>query len=162
MVETDAAITLLSPQGLKSGGEALDYVVSEQMVDGQPASVLVATAAGGYPVFELTVYANGAFKFELKGPIDHPLADGNDSELWSSNGYFGIDFTQLLKITDGDGDPLLLPKGLGGLFVINIEDDVPTLGVDALADAARLLKVALDETVGDQDRYAANDSDDYW
>jgi T1SS-143 domain-containing protein len=160
LVETDAAITLLSPQGLKSGGEALDYVVSEQMVDGQPASVLVATAAGGYPVFELTVYANGAFKFELKGPIDHPLADGNDSELWSSNGYFGIDFTQLLKITDGDGDPLLLPKGLGGLFVINIEDDVPTLGVDALADAARLLKVALDETVGDQDRYAANDSDD--
>lgn len=160
LVETDAAITLLSPQGLKSGGEALDYVVSEQMVDGQPASVLVATAAGGYPVFELTVYANGDFKFELKGPIDHPLADGNDSELWSSNGYFGIDFTQLLKITDGDGDPLLLPKGLGGLFVINIEDDVPTLGVDALADAARLLKVALDETVGDQDRYAANDSDD--
>ncbi|MGA4320880.1 retention module-containing protein [Ectopseudomonas hydrolytica] len=160
LVETDAAIALLSPQGLKSGGEALSYVVSEQMVDGQPASVLVATAAGGYPVFELTVYANGAFKFELKGPIDHPLADGNDSELWSSNGYFGIDFTQLLKITDGDGDPLLLPKGLGGLFVINIEDDVPTLGVDALADAARLLKVALDETVGDQDRYAANDSDD--
>ncbi|EJO93689.1 hemolysin-type calcium-binding protein, partial [Ectopseudomonas mendocina DLHK] len=160
LVETDAAIALLSLQGLKSGGEALDYVVSEQMVDGQPASVLVATAAEGYPVFELTVYANGDFKFELKGPIDHPLADGNDSELWSSNGYFGIDFTQLLKITDGDGDPLLLPKGLGGLFVINIEDDVPTLGVDALADAARLLKVALDETVGDQDRYAANDSDD--
>ncbi|MGK8435995.1 retention module-containing protein [Ectopseudomonas hydrolytica] len=160
LVETDAAIALLSPQGLKAGGEALSYVVSEQMVDGQPASVLVATAAGGYPVFELTVYANGDFKFELKGPIDHPLADGNDSELWSSNGYFGIDFTQLLKITDGDGDPLLLPKGLGGLFVINIEDDVPTLGVDALADAARLLKVALDETVGDQDRYAANDSDD--
>lgn len=160
LVATDAAIALLSPQGLKSGNEPLDYVVSEQVVDGQPASVLVATAAGGYPVFELTVYANGDFKFELKGPIDHPLADGNDSELWSSNGYFGIDFTQLLKITDGDGDPLLLPEGLRGLFVINIEDDVPTLGVDALADAARLIKVSLDETVGAQDRYAANDPDD--
>ncbi|MDP9940041.1 retention module-containing protein [Ectopseudomonas alcaliphila] len=160
LVTTDAAIALLSPQGLKSGNEPLDYVVGEQVVDGLPASVLVATAAGGYPVFELTVYANGDFKFELKGPIDHPLADGNDSELWSSNGYFGIDFTQLLKITDGDGDPLLLPEGLGGLFVINIEDDVPTLGVDALADAARLIKVSLDETVGAQDRYAANDPDD--
>lgn len=160
LVDTEAAIAVLGPQGLRSGDAALDYVVSEQTVDGQPASVLVATAADGYPVFQLTVYANGDFKFELKGPIDHPLADGNDSELWSSNGYFGIDFTRLLKITDGDGDPLVLPKGLGGLFVINIEDDVPTLGVDALADAARLIKVALDETEGAQDRYAANDADD--
>ncbi|SDP86505.1 T1SS-143 domain-containing protein/type I secretion C-terminal target domain (VC_A0849 subclass), partial [Ectopseudomonas guguanensis] len=160
LVDSEAASAVLGPQGLKSGGAALDYAVSEQMVDGQPASVLVATAAGGYPVFELTVFANGDFRFELKGPIDHPLADGNDSELWSSNGYFGIDFTRLLNITDGDGDPLVLPKGLGGLFVINIEDDVPTLGVDALPEAARLLRVALDETVGAQDRYAANDADD--
>ncbi|MGE8087902.1 retention module-containing protein [Ectopseudomonas guguanensis] len=160
LVDSEAASAVLGPQGLKSGGAALDYAVSEQMVDGQPASVLVATAADGYPVFELTVFANGDFRFELKGPIDHPLADGNDSELWSSNGYFGIDFTRLLNITDGDGDPLVLPKGLGGLFVINIEDDVPTLGVDALPEAARLLRVALDETVGAQDRYAANDADD--
>ena len=160
LVDSEAASAVLGPQGLKSGGAALDYAVSEQMVDGQPASVLVATAAGGYPVFELTVFANGDFRFELKGPIDHPLADGNDSELWSSNGYFGIDFTRLLNITDGDGDPLVLPKGLGGLFVINIEDDVPTLVVDALPEAARLLRVALDETVGAQDRYAANDADD--
>ena len=160
LVDSEAASAVLGPQGLKSGGAALDYAVSEQMVDGQPASVLVATAAGGYPVFELTVFANGDFRFELKGPIDHPLADGNDSELWSSNGYFGIDFTRLLNITDGDGDPLVLPKGLGGLFVINIEDDVPTLGVDALPEAARLLRVALDETAGAQDRYAANDADD--
>ncbi|MGF0337696.1 retention module-containing protein [Ectopseudomonas toyotomiensis] len=157
LVATDDAVALLSPQGLTSGAEPLSYVVTEELIDGQSASVLIATAESGYPVFELTVYANGDFKFKLQGPIDHPLADGNDSELWSSNGYFGIDFTQLLKITDGDGDPLLLPEGLGGLFVINIEDDVPTLSLGVNTQALAQLEVALDETRGNQDRYAAND-----
>ena len=158
LVATDDAVALLSPQGLTSGGEALSYVVTEELIDGQSASVLIATAESGYPVFELTVYANGDFKFELQGPIDHPQADGNDSELWSSNGYFGIDLTQLLKITDGDGDPLSIPEGVGGLFVINIEDDVPTLSLGVNTQALAQLEVALDETRGNQDRYAANDN----
>src|SRR5690606_7917873 len=100
--------------------------------DGNLLSTLTATAAadvGGYPVFTLVINADGSFTFTLQGPIDHPQADGNDTELWSSAGQIGIDFTHLLAITDGDGDPLNIPEGVGGLFVINIEDDVPTLSL---------------------------------
>nr|WP_024308650.1 retention module-containing protein [Pseudomonas sp. P818] len=130
LVAEGSAAALLNAQGLTSGGKVLDYKVTPEFDDGKLVSTtLTATAkvADGYPVFQLTVYANGDFSFELQGPIDHPLKNGEDSELWSSDGVFGIDFTQLLAITDGDGDPLQIPQGAGGLFVINVQDDVPTL-----------------------------------
>ncbi|WP_417706369.1 retention module-containing protein [Pseudomonas sp.] len=131
LVEEGSAAELLNAQGLTSGGEPLDYQVTQELDDdGNLVSTTLtatATVAGGYPVFELVVKANGDFSFELQGPIDHPLKNGDDNELWSSDGAFGIDFTQLLAITDGDGDPLQIPQGAGGLFVINVQDDVPTL-----------------------------------
>ncbi|WP_196474015.1 retention module-containing protein [Pseudomonas chaetocerotis] len=131
LVGEDSAAELLNAQGLTSGGEPLDYEVTQEFDDdGNLVSTTLtatATVAGGYPVFELVVKANGDFRFELQGPIDHPLKNGDDNELWSSDGAFGIDFTQLLAITDGDGDPLQIPQGAGGLFVINVQDDVPTL-----------------------------------
>ena len=64
----------------------------------------------------------------------------------------------MLAITDGDGDPLQMPQGAGGLFVINIEDDVPTLSLGVNKQALVQLEVALDETRGNHDRYAANDN----
>ncbi len=151
LVDSGAAADLLNAQGLTSGGEPLIYLVTEQF-DGAGnlvSTTLTATAAGGYPVFSLVVEADGDFTFTLQGPIDHPLQNGDDNELWSSGGAFGIDFTQLLKITDGDGDPLEIPQGAGGLFVINVQDDVPTLNIDLVGpNAARQLSMNLDETVG--------------
>lgn len=162
LVEEGSATELLNAQGLTSGGEPLDYKVTQELDDdgNLVSTTLIATgtAAGGYPVFTLVVEANGDFTFSLQGPIDHPLKNGDDNELWSSDGAFGIDFTQLLAITDGDGDPLQIPQGAGGLFVINIEDDVPTLSLGVNKQALVQLEVALDETRGNHDRYAANDN----
>jgi T1SS-143 domain-containing protein len=163
LVDRNTAATLLDAQELTSGDEALVYTVNESFDDDGNllSTTLTATAAddvGGYPVFTLVINVDGSFTFTLQGPIDHPQADGNDSELWSNDGQIGIDFTQLLAITDGDGDPLNIPEGVGGLFVINIEDDVPTLSLGVNTQALAQLEVALDETRGNQDRYAANDN----
>ncbi|PIA74396.1 hemolysin-type calcium-binding protein [Ectopseudomonas toyotomiensis] len=163
LVENATVTSQLNEQGLTSGEKPLVYTVSES-VDGDGnllSTTLTATAAadvGSYPVFTLVINVDGSFTFTLQGPIDHPQADGNDSELWSSDGQIGIDFTHLLAITDGDGDPLNIPEGVGGLFVINIEDDVPTLSLGVNTQELAQLEVALDETRGNQDRYAANDN----
>ena len=161
LVDSATVASQLNEQGLTSGDKPLVYTVSESFDDdGNLLSTLTATAdedVGGYPVFTLVINADGSFTFTLQGPIDHPQADGNDSELWSSAGQIGIDFTHLLAITDGDGDPLNIPEGVGGLFVINIEDDVPTLSLGVNTQVLAQLEVALDETRGNQDRYAAND-----
>ncbi|QMV61427.1 retention module-containing protein [Pseudomonas berkeleyensis] len=162
LVDSATVASQLNEQGLTSGDKPLVYTVSESFDDDGNllSATLTATAAadvGGYPVFTLVINADGSFTFTLQGPIDHPQADGNDTELWSSDGQIGIDFTHLLAITDGDGDPLNIPEGVGGLFVINIEDDVPTLSLGVNAQALAQLEVALDETRGNQDRYAAND-----
>ncbi|VXB90340.1 retention module-containing protein [Pseudomonas sp. 8O] len=162
LVDGATVTSQLNEQGLTSGEKPLVYMVSENF-DGDgillntTLTAMAAADVGGYPVFTLVIHADGSFSFTLQGPIDHPQADGNDSELWSSDGQFGIDFTHLLAITDGDDDPLSIPEGVGGLFVINIEDDVPTLSLGVNTQALAQLEVALDETRGNQDRYAAND-----
>ena len=163
LVDSATVASQLNEQGLTSGDKPLVYTISESFDDdGNLLSTTLTAAAaadvGGYPVFTLVINADGSFTFTLQGPIDHPQADGNDSELWSSAGQIGIDFTHLLAITDGDGDPLNIPEGVGGLFVINIEDDVPTLSLGVNTQALAQLEVALDETRGNQDRYAANDN----
>ncbi|MDD0842898.1 retention module-containing protein, partial [Pseudomonas sp. Gutcm_11s] len=132
LVTTAEAQAILEAQGLESGGEPLIYTVEKTFdLDGNLVSTtLTATAAasvGGYPVFSLVVSANGDFTFTLQGPLDHPIADGNDDELWGSGDNLGIDFTQLITATDGDGDPVSIPQSASGLFVVNVEDDVPVL-----------------------------------
>ncbi|WP_421388128.1 retention module-containing protein, partial [Aeromonas veronii] len=99
-------------QGLTSGGVALSYSVV--------GNVLIASA-GGVPVFTLTVGADGSYIFTLSGPLDHPTADGDDGEQLTG---VGIDFSGVLTATDGDGDPLT-DSFPAGIFVINVEDDVP-------------------------------------
>src|SRR5690606_673931 len=130
LVDAPAVAAELSAQGLKSGGQALIYSINESYDDdgNLVSTTLTATAApgvGGYPMFTLTVNADGSYRFELQGPVDHPRADGDDTELWASEGGIGIDFTRLITVTDGDGDPLQIPQDAKGLFVINIQDDVP-------------------------------------
>ncbi|HDZ8840388.1 TPA: hypothetical protein RUW99_004086, partial [Aeromonas veronii] len=107
-------VSSLTAQGLTSGGVALSYSVV--------GNVLTASA-GSVPVFTLTVGADGSYSFTLSGPLDHPVADGDDSEQLAG---VGIDFSGVLTATDGDGDPLTggFPAGS---FAIKVEDDVPVL-----------------------------------
>ncbi|MGN5050384.1 T1SS-143 repeat domain-containing protein [Aeromonas veronii] len=106
-------VSSLTAQGLTSGGVALSYSVV--------GNVLTASA-GSVPVFTLTVGVDGSYSFTLSGPLDHPVADGDDSEQLAG---VGIDFSGVLTATDGDGDPLTggFPAGS---FAIKVEDDVPT------------------------------------
>ncbi|TNH80264.1 hypothetical protein CF140_16285, partial [Aeromonas sobria] len=114
-------VSSLAGLGLTSGGVALSYSVA--------GNVLTASA-GGVPVFTLTVGADGRYSFTLSGPLDHPVADGNDSEQLSA---MGIDFSGVLTTTDGDGDPLTGGFSAGS-FVIGVQDDVPiTTNDDLLA-----------------------------
>ncbi|WP_373387894.1 retention module-containing protein [Pseudomonas alcaligenes] len=106
-------LSSLDLQALESGGVALTY--------GVVGNVLTASA-GGETIFTLTVNADGSWQFVLEGPIDHPVEDGTlDGELLPG---LGIDFSGVLTVTDGDGDPLVggFPAGS---FTVNVEDDVP-------------------------------------
>ncbi|HEA3202339.1 TPA: type I secretion C-terminal target domain-containing protein, partial [Aeromonas veronii] len=73
-------------------------------------------------------------------PLDHPVADGDDSEQLAG---VGIDFSGVLTATDGDGDPLTggFPAGS---FAIKVEDDVPRI---VLADDAPRLGAMVDESL---------------
>ncbi|WP_447780040.1 retention module-containing protein [Aeromonas veronii] len=124
-------VSSLTAQGLTSGGVALSYSVV--------GNVLTASA-GSVPVFTLTVGVDGSYSFTLSGPLDHPVADGDDSEQLAG---VGIDFSGVLTATDGDGDPLTggFPAGS---FAIKVEDDVPRV---VLADDAPRLGAMVDESL---------------
>ncbi|WP_253860404.1 retention module-containing protein [Aeromonas sp. CU5] len=107
-------VSSLVGQVLTSGGVALSYSVV--------GNVLTASA-GSVPVFTLIVGAEGSYSFTLIGPLDHPTADGDDSEQLAG---VGIDFSGVLTVTDGDGDPLT-GSFPAGSFAIRVEDDVPVL-----------------------------------
>nr|WP_050498482.1 DUF5801 repeats-in-toxin domain-containing protein [Aeromonas veronii] len=124
-------VSSLTAQGLTSGGVALSYSVV--------GNVLTASA-GSVPVFTLTVGVDGSYSFTLSGPLDHPVADGDDSEQLAG---VGIDFSGVLTTTDGDGDPLTggFPAGS---FAIKVEDDVPVL---AGGEDERPLGAMVDESL---------------
>ncbi|ANB54973.1 hypothetical protein WM43_21115 [Aeromonas veronii] len=128
-------VSSLTAQGLTSGGVALSYSVV--------GNVLTASA-GSVSVFTLTVGADGSYSFTLSGPLDHPVADGDDSEQLAG---VGIDFSGVLTATDGDGDPLTggFPAGS---FAIKVEDDVPRV---VLADDAPRIGAMVDESLASLD-----------
>jgi|GEM_PF-2271851 len=99
------------PQDLRSAGVLVTYLVT--------GNILTASA-GSTPVFTLEIDpVTGDYKFELLAQLDHPLANGDDSETLS------LDLTGILKATDRDGDPLTLSAD--GRFTIDVEDDVPII-----------------------------------
>jgi T1SS-143 domain-containing protein len=103
----------LEAQDLMSEGTELSYAVV--------GNVLTASANGN-TIFTLTVNGDGSYEFVLSGPLDHPIADSAlDDETLAG---LGIDFSQMITATDGDGDPMAvnLPNGS---FAIDVEDDVP-------------------------------------
>ena len=129
-------VSSLTAQGLTSGGVALSYSVV--------GNVLTASA-GSVPVFTLTVGADGSYSFTLSGPLDHPVADGDDSEQLAG---VGIDFSGVLTATDGDGDPLT-GGFLAGSFVIRVEDDVSVALIETV-DISDLSLVTQDaQTIGE-------------
>ncbi|WP_421351157.1 retention module-containing protein, partial [Aeromonas veronii] len=128
-------VSSLTAQGLTSGGVALSYSVV--------GNVLTASA-GSVPVFTLTVGVDGSYSFTLSGPLDHPVADGDDSEQLAG---VGIDFSGVLSATDGDGDPLTGGFPVGS-FAIKVEDDVPRV---VLADDAPRIGAMVDESLASLD-----------
>ncbi|MFM5617360.1 beta strand repeat-containing protein [Aeromonas veronii] len=72
--------------------------------------------AGAATIFTLVVQANGAYTFTLSGPLDHPLANGNDNEILTLN------LTEAVKATNGGN-----PVPLAGDLLILVEDDVPAI-----------------------------------
>ena len=121
--------------------------------------VSVEDEGGFRVVFTLTIDSDGAWNFDLQDQLDH-VDDGSNSknfDLLTGEGEDGvtsvpaIDFSSLIKVTDGDGD--VLNGAPAGSFTIAIQDDVPVVTVEARGqDILEGLKVSLDETVGD-DRY---------
>jgi|GEM_PF-1869155 len=90
-----------------SGGTGLVYSVSGDTLTAK---------AGAATVFTLQVQSNGDYIFTLSGPLDHPLANGDDDELLVLN------FASILVASNG-----VNPVTLLGDFLVHIEDDIPTI-----------------------------------
>ncbi len=121
------------------------------------SSTVVQGVAGGRVIFDLTHDNNGTpddpsddtFTFNLNDQIDHPIADGDDSE------ELAIDLTAAFAaVTDADGDPLDLTAGS---ILANVEDDVPELNDQASPATVDVHEDALDQTAGTA---AGNNPDD--
>ncbi|MGU5887014.1 DUF5801 repeats-in-toxin domain-containing protein [Aeromonas hydrophila] len=72
--------------------------------------------AGAATIFTLVVQANGAYTFTLSGPLDHPLANGDDNEILTLN------LTEAVKAANGGN-----PVPLAGDLLIQVEDDMPAI-----------------------------------
>jgi hypothetical protein len=120
---------------LFSDGEPVQYIV-----EGDTLTAYVGeypSESGEGVVFTLQVNPDGSWFFDLKDQLDHvddgtdsknlELITGEDGESVSS--VSAIDFSSLLKVTDGDGDELMgAPEGS---FTIQVQDDVPLVNVAA-------------------------------
>ena len=101
--------------GLSSGGEAISFVITT--LNGQPAIIGYVGADASVvanQVFTITLDAgpiNGAYTFTLLRPLDHPIADTEDT----------IDLTIGFTATDGSGD-----TG-SSAFVVRVNDDSPDI-----------------------------------
>ena len=129
LVIGDGVNTLMNAlNSLSSGGVPLHY-----SSDGQ--TLTAYAGEDGYKVFTLTVNAEGGYTFILLGPLDHdssPATDhDHDTKLADGEGGVaaGIDFTRVLRITDGDGDAVSFGNA-SGRFVIKVQDDAPTADCD--------------------------------
>ncbi|WP_371365920.1 retention module-containing protein [Pseudomonas sp. QL9] len=99
----------LLAQHLTSGGVALSYSLL--------GNVLTASA-GTHTIFTLSLDNAGHYQFNLVGPLDHPLHNGDDNELLS------INLGGVVTATDGDGDAVTLG---GQSLVVSVEDDLPVV-----------------------------------
>ncbi|HZX18771.1 MAG TPA: DUF5801 repeats-in-toxin domain-containing protein, partial [Pseudomonas sp.] len=97
--------------GASSGGTPLVYSV---------VGDTLSAMAGTDTVFTLQVESDGDYTFTLLKPLDHPLGNGDDDEL------LVINFASILQASNG-----INPVPLAGSFLVQIEDDVPTVSANA-------------------------------
>lgn len=103
---------LLNALNLTSRGVVLSYSVNGNLLTARAGVVDVFT-------LELNQGAVGNYRFTLLREVDHPLANGNDSESLT------LSFGQIIEAWDGDNDSV----NLNGVFSILIEDDIAVLNV---------------------------------
>jgi VCBS repeat-containing protein len=130
------AYTLYSKQSASpENGKVLTYeVVGNVLTAYEPAP-------NGNPVFSLTLETNGDFTFRLFDELIHQAGNGENTTLRNGDGFVEyIDFGQIIKATDFDGDSVLLT----GKVRVYITDDVPEAHVIAL----RHVDLVHDETPG--------------
>ncbi|MCZ4322268.1 retention module-containing protein [Pseudomonas anguilliseptica] len=96
--------------GASSGGTPLVYSV---------VGDTLSAKAGTDTVFTLQVESDGDYTFTLLKPLDHPLGNGDDDELLVMN------FASILQASNG-----VDPVPLAGSFLVQIEDDVPTVSAN--------------------------------
>lgn len=80
----------------------------------------LSAKAGAVTVFTLQVESDGDYTFTLLKPLDHSLGNGDDGEL------LVMDFASILQASNG-----VDPVSLAGSFLVQIEDDVPTVSANA-------------------------------
>jgi T1SS-143 domain-containing protein len=97
--------------GASSGGTPLVYSV---------VGDTLSAKAGAVTVFTLQVESDGDYTFTLLKPLDHSLGNGDDGEL------LVMDFASILQASNG-----VDPVSLAGSFLVQIEDDVPTVSANA-------------------------------
>ncbi|ODT80474.1 MAG: hypothetical protein ABS76_16195 [Pelagibacterium sp. SCN 64-44] len=127
---------------LTSGGKPVELSV----VDHGNGSQTLVGKADGVDVFNLTVNANGSWKFTLLAQLEHHSAEAADNK----EGLLEINFADFLQYTDYDGDTVALD---GANFVIKVIDDIPVLENLKLTGKT----VQHDETPGLQNNSEDND-----
>jgi T1SS-143 domain-containing protein len=97
---------------LTSDGVAITYQVS-------PNGVWLRATANGEKIFNFKLEADGDYRFDLDGAIDHPAGNGENT--------LDIDLSTVIVATDFDGDSITLN---GNDLVIRVQDDVPVVTGD--------------------------------
>ena len=120
------ALQSLTSQHLTSNGQALHYDVE----NGQLVGYVTDSHGFHHDVFTLSVAQNGNYNFTLLDNLDH-VGQGNGNTI-------DIDFSGVIKATDGDGDSIHLSNGQ---FEINVNDDQPEVAA-SWANDSRVVLVA--------------------
>jgi T1SS-143 domain-containing protein len=128
IIDEDAARAALTRLGLTSKGGVLSFdLIGDTLYAfvnaGEPG--VVYNAGPDRLVFTLTVEANGEYAFKLFDQLDHDLGKGQNTDLQDKieGDVRDIDFGQIIKASDFDGDSV----SLEGYFSVTIRDDVPEL-----------------------------------
>ncbi|MCJ8237261.1 DUF5801 domain-containing protein (plasmid) [Rhizobium sp. SSM4.3] len=146
-VDEDAARDALEALGLKSKGQELSYDIRDGVLyafDNAGPHQGVSYDNGDRLVFKLTLGENGSYTFELVDQLDHDTGKGQNTDLQDGlprGDVEAIDFGSIIKVTDFDGDSVVLK----GAFSVTIRDDVP----EAVARNTSATLV-VDETSGQQ------------
>jgi T1SS-143 domain-containing protein len=119
----EGAVAKLEDLGLTSKGKDLSYSVENGVL-----TAYVDGANHDRTVFKLTLNSDGTYKFQLFDQLDHDQpqhgADQNFDLQDSVEGdVSSIDFGELIKATDHDGDSVILDD----VFKVLIRDDIPTV-----------------------------------